>query len=562
MSMLDHKTTALALVLVLFGCDDRSSTPTTDSTGPTGDTGQTIKDLVVDTRDAGDDLQDAGNDIHDVGVDMPICAAGSTKACTTTNAGICAAGKQTCTSAGWGPCSATVKPGDQAEVCGSTKDEDCDGKTDGDDTDCQKCTPSASQACKTTNPGVCASGKQTCTLTQGSWDWGTCLAPKPGSQSEVCGSTKDEDCDGKTDGDDTDCQKCTPSATKACSTTYPGVCNPGTIACALAKGTWDWGACAATVKPGDRSEVCDNTKDDDCDGKTDTADLDCPACTDKKKNGDETDVDCGGSTCPACAAGKQCKVVKDCATGLGCCNGTCASLATATHCGACGNACPGVTACTSGKCTCPSNMAKKGAACVEDFEGTAPASGWTWNKNKSCPYAGCTSTSTGATCKGCAKCTTVSTTACGNLGWKVVSSPKSGGGKAMQVFSHATSGNCWQGDPLHKTYSIGRVINTKKITLKVYIAGAGGGATWQCGNLNITLLKAGKVVGSKLYKDAVYGTHPCSGTVLKGNKQDFTFNLGTAIGDLDFDAIKLWLHKYSCVSGHWHTFTVDDIILQ
>jgi hypothetical protein len=35
------------------------------------------------------------------------------------------------------------------------------------------------------------------------------------------------------------------------------------------------------------------------------------SCTDKAKNGDETDVDCGGS-CPACGEGKVCAVPKDC----------------------------------------------------------------------------------------------------------------------------------------------------------------------------------------------------------------------------------------------------------
>jgi len=30
-------------------------------------------------------------------------------------------------------------------------------------------------------------------------------------------------------------------------------------------------------------------------------DLPPPTCTDGKQNGDETDMDCGGATCPACA---------------------------------------------------------------------------------------------------------------------------------------------------------------------------------------------------------------------------------------------------------------------
>ena len=39
------------------------------------------------------------------------------------------------------------------------------------------------------------------------------------------------------------------------------------------------------------------------------------SCTDKVKNGDETDEDCGGATCAKCALGKECKVNGDCASG-------------------------------------------------------------------------------------------------------------------------------------------------------------------------------------------------------------------------------------------------------
>lgn len=49
-----------------------------------------------------------------------------------------------------------------------------------------------------------------------------------------------------------------------------------------------------------------------------------PTCADKAKNGGETDVDCGGKACPACADGKKCKLSTDCA-GKVCQSGTCAS---------------------------------------------------------------------------------------------------------------------------------------------------------------------------------------------------------------------------------------------
>jgi hypothetical protein len=37
-----------------------------------------------------------------------------------------------------------------------------------------------------------------------------------------------------------------------------------------------------------------------------------PTCTDTLKNGDESDVDCGGAKCPGCANGKACSVAGDC----------------------------------------------------------------------------------------------------------------------------------------------------------------------------------------------------------------------------------------------------------
>jgi hypothetical protein len=45
------------------------------------------------------------------------------------------------------------------------------------------------------------------------------------------------------------------------------------------------------------------------------------SCTDGKRNGKESDVDCGGK-CPACAIGQRCKSRDDCATAL-CANNRC-----------------------------------------------------------------------------------------------------------------------------------------------------------------------------------------------------------------------------------------------
>lgn len=40
-----------------------------------------------------------------------------------------------------------------------------------------------------------------------------------------------------------------------------------------------------------------------------------PTCTDGIKNGQETDIDCGGTTCPACPTGDKCVLQTDCAVG-------------------------------------------------------------------------------------------------------------------------------------------------------------------------------------------------------------------------------------------------------
>jgi len=41
-----------------------------------------------------------------------------------------------------------------------------------------------------------------------------------------------------------------------------------------------------------------------------------PSCKDKVLNGNETDTDCGGGSCPACANTRTCKVGMDCLSGV------------------------------------------------------------------------------------------------------------------------------------------------------------------------------------------------------------------------------------------------------
>jgi hypothetical protein len=125
---------------------------------------------------------------------------------------------------------------------------------------------------------------------------------------------------------------------KACACTSPkkvcsGTCiNPKT----------DPRHCGSCGKKCKSSETCGNGR---CVAhKTSPA---APTCSDGIRNGNETDVDCGGPTCPKCATGKTCASGTDCVSGV-CTNGVCVTapkVCSATVCGA-QNGCP---ACANGQ---------------------------------------------------------------------------------------------------------------------------------------------------------------------------------------------------------------------
>jgi hypothetical protein len=91
-----------------------------------------------------------------------------------------------------------------------------------------------------------------------------------------------------------------------------------------------------------------------------------PSCFDRVRNGDETDVDCGGA-CGSCAAGFACTDASDCETAS--CNGTCGAPTCSDGlrdgfetdvdcggtCGGCtvGHACYSNADCSSGQCGAP-----------------------------------------------------------------------------------------------------------------------------------------------------------------------------------------------------------------
>jgi hypothetical protein len=97
-----------------------------------------------------------------------------------------------------------------------------------------------------------------------------------------------------------------------------------------------------------------------CDGGLCMANRCLPAtCGDALKNGDETDVDCGGPTCPACARTKLCQAGRDCESGDVCDQQVCSACREASQCAS-------GQLCTQGRCVDCTTTAECGAnaACV------------------------------------------------------------------------------------------------------------------------------------------------------------------------------------------------------
>jgi len=136
------------------------------------------------------------------------------------------------------------------------------------------------------------------------------------------------------------------------------------------------------------------------------------ACNDGVKDGAETDVDCGGGTCPGCAGGKQCNSDSDCAVEVAgeisiCNDGACCESDCKAQChlcnavGQCVNAPPGAsdptcvgnTVCGAGTTGC---VGKAGAPCS--------ASGACLSNV--CAAGACAKSPSGGPCNTSADCTT------------------------------------------------------------------------------------------------------------------------------------------------------------
>jgi hypothetical protein len=106
------------------------------------------------------------------------------------------------------------------------------------------------------------------------------------------------------------------------------------------------------------------------------------ACGNGVKDGAETDVDCGGGTCPRCALGRRCELPNDC-TGGACVGGLCAAASSCSNlvrdgdetdvdCGGSCSPCAVGRACRVGR-DCASGSCDSGGHCVQPTSTPLPA---------------------------------------------------------------------------------------------------------------------------------------------------------------------------------------------
>ena len=215
------------------------------------------------------------------------CTAQTSNNCvlTTTNSGSIDAG--TCASGFTGSCSYACNNGTFTQVTNTCAATGCTS-----DAQCSAGHFCSNGACVTqvANGGACTTAS---TCQSGNCDSGTCCAVSCSAQSpSTCGTTG----------------ACTAPGT-ACAL-YPSGTSCGTGATCNGTGT-----CVACTSNCPLSAACTsdaNCASNACDGNS----LTCvqSQCSDHRKDGLETDIDCGGGGCNTCALGLHCNADSDCAS--------------------------------------------------------------------------------------------------------------------------------------------------------------------------------------------------------------------------------------------------------
>jgi hypothetical protein len=310
-------------------------------------------DILTKTCDANecdDGIKDGNEtDVDCGGGTCPGCGVG--KACTTDDD--CAAGAgcdvttKTCDD---NLCNDGIKDGNETGV-------DCGGGT------CPAC--NEGQGCKVDSDCVAGEG---CDVTTKTCDDNLCHdGIKDGNETDI-------DCGGGT------CPSC--AVGKDCKVDSDCVTGDG---CDVTTKTCDANECHDGIKDGTETDIdcggatcpgCvvgkDCNVDSDCasPGGCDVTTHKCDAneCHDGLQDGTESDVDCGGTTCPGCPVGDTCNTTSDCTTGEGCDQTTKTCDANTCHDGVKDGTETGVD-CGGGTCaTCPVGQGcASGADCASDY---------------------------------------------------------------------------------------------------------------------------------------------------------------------------------------------------
>ncbi len=186
----------------------------------------------------------------------------------------------------------------------------------------------------------------------------TCKSPNC-SDGYLNGNESDKDCGGS-------CNDCLiDDICRVNADCQSGYCAPPTTS--GGSKTCEYATCTDGIKNGNEIDVdCGGTCTKCGDNKACTVNSDClsgycgtnhkcktPGCNDGELDGDETDIDCGGSDCDPCRKGETCEVDVDCESG---------------HCDVSRRKCDDVDKCTNGRQDPAESDADCGGPCIHKCE--------------------------------------------------------------------------------------------------------------------------------------------------------------------------------------------------